>query len=140
MSSILVPIDGSEASIHALQYAITLSELTKDQIMIVNVQPSFRTPNVQRFISAADIHSYQEELYQEALSGAIDILNNLQIPFEQKLLIGSPAQEICNEAVRLNANHIVMGSRGVGMLKRNLLGSVSYGVLHEAPCPVTIVR
>lgn len=140
MSSILVPIDGSKASLDALEYAISLVQRTEDQIVIVNIQPSFQTPNVKRFFSQENIRSYQEELSQEALSDAVELLDSLKIPYERKLQIGQTAKEICNAATELNASVIVMGSRGAGAIKGKLLGSVSYGVLHEAPCPVTIVR
>jgi len=140
MSTLIVPIDGTDTSLRALQYAITLARQTNELIVIINVQPKFQTPNLKKFFSEQDILEYQEQQCQEALVGAVEVLDSLQIPYETKLLIGQTAQEVCNIATELDASTIIMGSRGAGAVKGMLLGSVSYGVLHEATCPVTIVK
>lgn len=56
------------------------------------------------------------------------------------LLQGRPADSICDLARELNASMIVIGSRGLGRLARVLVGSVSEGVAHDAPCPVLVCR
>jgi nucleotide-binding universal stress UspA family protein len=53
---------------------------------------------------------------------------------------GSPGPTLCESAERLSADVIVVGSRGRGAIKRALLGSVSTYVVHNAPCPVLVVR
>ena len=65
----------------------------------------------------------------------------MQVPFCFEVLQGKePWQEICKAAEREKANLIVVGSRGMGTLKRTLLGSVSDSVLHHAHCPVLVCR
>lgn len=140
MSTIFVPIDGSEPSLKALQYAISLAQRTHDQIIIANVQPSLKTPNVQRFFSVRDIQNFQQELSQEALKDAIQLLDSHHQTYEKKILVGDAAHEISQAANAIPESVIVMGSRGAGAIKGKLLGSVSYGVLHEATCPVTIIK
>jgi nucleotide-binding universal stress UspA family protein len=54
-------------------------------------------------------------------------------------LCGPPDREIVEEALRWNADLIVIGSHGRGFWGR-LLGSVSEGVVNHAPCPVLVVR
>jgi nucleotide-binding universal stress UspA family protein len=53
---------------------------------------------------------------------------------------GDPSQIILNEAARWGADLIVVGSRGFGLFKRILFGSVSLAVAANAPCSVQIVR
>jgi nucleotide-binding universal stress UspA family protein len=53
---------------------------------------------------------------------------------------GEPGQEIVAEARRWNANMIFIGARGLGMLDRLLLGSVSNEVVMHAECPVEVIR
>ncbi|MFY9205841.1 MAG: universal stress protein [Yoonia sp.] len=54
--------------------------------------------------------------------------------------IGDYAEEILNAAEQFNADMIVIGSRGLGLLKTAVLGSVSQKVLHHALCTVVTVR
>lgn len=53
---------------------------------------------------------------------------------------GAPGPVLCEQAEALHADVVVVGSRGRGAIKRVLLGSVSSYVVHNAPCPVLVVR
>ena len=53
---------------------------------------------------------------------------------------GRPEAEIVTLAEQIGAGRIVMGSRGVGGIRRALMGSVSESVLRHAHCPVLMVR
>jgi nucleotide-binding universal stress UspA family protein len=57
---------------------------------------------------------------------------------ELRVLRGDPGPTLCDFAREVSADAIVMGSRGLGRIKRALLGSVSDYVLRSAPCPVVI--
>ena len=57
-----------------------------------------------------------------------------------ELHAGDPADVICRRARELDADLIVVGSRGLGTLDRFLLGSVSAAVAQRAPCSVLVVR
>lgn len=59
--------------------------------------------------------------------------------FETKVRIGIATIEITSEAKEQGARMIVIGTRGNGPVVSAVLGSVTYGVLHLASCPVTIV-
>ena len=54
--------------------------------------------------------------------------------------IGRPDAEIVGLADELGAGLIVLGSRGLGPLRRALMGSVSDSVVRHAHCPVLVVR
>jgi nucleotide-binding universal stress UspA family protein len=51
-----------------------------------------------------------------------------------------PGAVLCERAKALNADVMVVGSRGRGAIRRVLLGSVSTYVVHNAPCPLLVVR
>lgn len=61
-------------------------------------------------------------------------------PISVDVMFGDPAEEIVRAAERMDADMIIMGSRGLGKLRSALLGSVAGGVLRHAPCPVLVVR
>ena len=62
------------------------------------------------------------------------------VAIEHRTEIGDPGQTICRVAGELGVDVVVVGSRGRGAVKRALLGSVSGHVVHNAPCPVLVIR
>ncbi len=61
-------------------------------------------------------------------------------PIEQRVEIGDAGHVICLLAEELEADVVIVGSRGRGAIKRALMGSVSSHIVHNAPCPVLVVR
>jgi nucleotide-binding universal stress UspA family protein len=57
---------------------------------------------------------------------------------ETRVLRGDPGTEICELAAQTSARAIVLGTRGLGGLKRAVLGSVSDHIVRNAPCPVVV--
>jgi nucleotide-binding universal stress UspA family protein len=62
------------------------------------------------------------------------------LKISSEIIQGSPAQVIVDEAEHWGADLIIMGSRGLGVWNRLLLGSVSNAVVHHAKCSVEVVR
>ncbi len=56
------------------------------------------------------------------------------------LLLGRPAEQIIDLSEEIGAGVVVVGSRGMGALRRSVLGSVSESVVRYAHCPVFVVR
>jgi nucleotide-binding universal stress UspA family protein len=59
---------------------------------------------------------------------------------EAHLLRGRPDREVVHLSEEIEAGLIIMGSRGLGGVRRALMGSVSDSVVRHAHCPVLIVR
>ena len=147
---LLVPFDGSKNAIEALHLAVSLAKALQEKIIVLNVQSSFHTAHTKMFFKEATIRDYQEQLFQETIVSAKKILDDSGVEYEIKLRIGDAKDQICQEAgiddtipegscspngVRM----IIMGSRGMNPMLGGVLGSVSYGVVNVAQCPVTIV-
>jgi nucleotide-binding universal stress UspA family protein len=76
----------------------------------------------------------RKELQDEA-----DKLQNSGIDAKTLVVQGAAVEVILDEASKLNADLIVVGSHGHGAVYHLLVGSVSEGVLHRSTCPVLIV-
>lgn len=63
-----------------------------------------------------------------------------QVTHKLQHLHGSPGPSIVRAAEELNAGMIVCGSRGMGLIRRTILGSISDYVLHHAHIPVIVVK
>lgn len=134
---IVVPVDGSSHALKALDYAISMANKYEDTILLLNIQRN------EEFESKdpADLEAYRKEKHEIGMSQLDQAVARIegQVAYEKKIRFGVPSIEIANEAKEINARCIVMGSRGNGPMISAILGSVSYGVLHLAPCPVTVV-
>lgn len=138
VNKILVPVDGSEYSRKAVQYAIDLAKFCEAGIVLVHCrkklslflgEPYFQQALTKLMRQAEEILAPFKELIQE---------NGLEI--EERILEGNPGEVIAEAARIEKCELIVMGSRGLSDLEGLILGSVAHRVLQSAHCPVLIVR
>ena len=139
MTKILVPVDGSPNSDKALSYALAHVNHKDDQLILLNVQPNYNTPYIKRFATQEQIKAMQEETGRQVLDHSLALAKDSPAVIRTLLRTGDPGKEVCKEALESGVDNIIMGYRGLGAVKRAILGSVATHVLHEAPCPVTIV-
>ncbi len=129
ISSVLVPVDGSENSEKALQYAEALAEKINAKITLLYVQePPFSTlkPEISM------------EMGNRILDHAAGKLIDMQP--ESKLESGDPAKKIIETAKKANFDLIVMSSRGHGTVRRFLMGSVSDHVIHYSDRSILLIK
>ena len=147
ISKILLPSDGSKTAQSAARYAVDLANQLKASIIGLSVidQRSF----IAQTVSAAKTarHNIQpiEDYLREAAEGYAGEIKKMcdksGVAAKISIKIGHPVEEIVKEARRSKADLIVMGSRGRSALSATVLGSVSYGVLHnDKGIPTLIVR
>lgn len=138
---VLVPLDGSEQSWDALEYA--LAEFDDVEVTALHVI----NPLEAGFTTEAAVPGYSEEwyerskreaeeLFEEARNRADDAGASLSTHVEH----GRPTRAVVNYAEEHGVDHVVMGSHGRAGMTRVLLGSVAEGVVRRSPVPVTIVR
>lgn len=137
--TIIVAIDGSEHALDALKYAIIEAKAFGDKIILVNAQPKLDQVLQKQFEIEDHLKQHYEQQGNRFLKSAIELLKTTNLEFETKIRVGVPSIEISNEAKEQQARCIILGSRGLGQALGNVLGSVSYSVIHIATCPVTIV-
>lgn len=134
---LLVPIDGSDHSLHALAHVIKrVASHPQLQIYVLNVQlPLPRS----LFVSRSMIADYHEAKSNEDLARALRMLQRNGLKAEIMVRVGEPGETIAKMARQKHCGEIVLGSRGLGNLKSLVLGSVTTKVIHAARVPVTVV-
>ena len=142
MPGILVGIDGSDHSERALEWAMKEAGLRHQPVTVLAVHQV-----VTSFFGTPQVYPGDHELVQPAQAAAQEltdkVLAALSGPRPESVTVqavsGIPAEALMEVAANMNADMIVLGSRGSGGFARLALGSVSTQVAHHAPCPVVII-
>lgn len=154
--NVVVAYDGSD---HALAAVKKAAELVKDDagaklhLVFVTTHPNAQLPANfnsasfdprQYLLSVEDIMNLYnktiEEETEKVREGIGSVLDDLGDRAAIEVIPGyTPAADILSYAEKVDADLIVMGSRGLGAI-RGVLGSVSYAVLREAPMPVLVIK
>jgi nucleotide-binding universal stress UspA family protein len=140
MSGIIVGVDGSSHSQRALEWAVHEAAVRQLPVRVVTVYRTavgYLGPAVALGgdVSLADgMRAMAREATEKALALAGD-----QRPagVTVEALRGIAAEELVGASV--DADMVVVGSRGAGGFARLLLGSVSTAVVHHAHCPVVVI-
>jgi nucleotide-binding universal stress UspA family protein len=146
-TKILVATDGSEEADLALQTATDLAKSTGSELYVVYVEAAsyvFPTTDWETF-GGEDQPNRSDEAAKEAAKTKVDeqVQRVREVGGEvvgAHARVGFPDAEIVDLAEELGAGLIVLGSRGLGPLRRALMGSVSDSVVRHAHCPVLLVR
>lgn len=139
-SKILVPVDGSDNSLRALNAALLLSEKIGSEVTAIHVMEDIPVLHIQ---SEKLLRKLIEDFKKESqliLSKCSDIAAKKGISLNTNLLQGNAGSTILDFCENGKFDVIVMGSRGMGKFKELVLGSVSSKVVHHASCPVMIIR
>jgi nucleotide-binding universal stress UspA family protein len=153
-TKILLAIDGSESATHTTHAAVELSKKTHSELHVLYVGedpytaaffPSEATnPEGVQQVDLALIEELGRQFKQEArqiLDAEVEKVRAVGGTVgEVYLRMGSPAAEVVDLAEELGVGLVVVGSRGLGGIRRALIGSVSDSVVRHAHCPVLVVR
>ncbi|KAL9428285.1 hypothetical protein AB3S75_030302 [Citrus x aurantiifolia] len=159
---VMVALDESGESFYALKWALdnlfgitgAVTPGTSDRgagtVTLVHVQQPFQHfvfpagPGGAAFYATSSveqsIRKAQEENSAALLSRALQICKDKNVKAETLVLTGDPKDMICQAAEQMHMDLLVVGSRGLGKIKRALLGSVSDYCAHHVQCPIIIVK
>jgi len=142
-TKVLVALDGSEEATLAAATAADLAQSTGSELHLVNVRPMtmYIDPSTDRARRIAEVEEAVKREAQEFLDAQLKQIQDAGGSVAQAhVRLGRPDEEIVGLADEIEAGLVVMGSRGMGGLKRLLMGSVSDSVVRHAHCPVLVVR
>jgi nucleotide-binding universal stress UspA family protein len=150
---ILVPIDGSEQSLKALEVATQIAKKFGGKITLIHVysvtpgpiimpEPTTLTPSglpvmVPEVSKVVDV---ARKAGNRILEDGEQKIKAEGVSVEKTLIEGHTVQEIVRTAKEGKFDLIVIGARGVSHIRELLLGSVTDGVIHHAPNPVLVVK
>jgi len=142
MHRILLPVDGSEASLRAVDYARKAAGQLKQpaEFHLLNVQVALRQ-GVSAFVSQQQIDGYHHDEGIKELAAARARLDAAKTPYQFYIGVGAePAAVIARYAQDKKCDLVVMGTRGLGSVAGVLLGSVTTKVISLVEVPVLLVK
>ena len=127
MNTILVPTDFSDSSGKTLDYALFIASKLKAKVILFNVYP-VQKGNSGQLLAELELVRVCKEVREQ---------NSITISYS--CTPGKGATEILREAIKVNADLIIMGATGASDVKRMILGSNAYNVINTAKIPVIAV-
>jgi nucleotide-binding universal stress UspA family protein len=141
MRRILVAVDGSEPSLHALQQALEIADKTKAKVTCAYVVPPPFYPPEAIYVPTQEYLAMERRLGEEALARAKELAEKSGAQVDTLTLQGSPGDAIVAASEKSpDTELVVVGSRGRNAVARVLLGSVADRVVHLSKKPVLVVR
>lgn len=143
MKTILFPTDFSKNAQHASEYAGMLAKVFDAQIVLLNVHfiPMVAQNHPSSKVQAA-ININKNEAIDELAAFTKDFIERSGIDSKktsQRVEYGFPAEKIVEIAEEINADFIVMGTKGASAILDKWLGTNAQKVMQSAPCPVWII-
>ena len=160
---IMVPMDGSDNAMRALDKAVELAQFHGSKLVLVHVVDAQNLfsysyaalPKASERILKAMEDRQGAEVQGKEVQGAIrevarqhgeDMLSAIEdslpknIDVETIYAVGSPKRYLVDLAEKRGTDLIVMGSSGLGAVKGFILGSVSSHVIAHVKCPVLVIK
>lgn len=141
---VVIPVDASKQAESAFLWYLRHVHKPENEVRVIHCEELHPTsPILSEHTFTTDSWV---QLKEKAKAAGADLVKQ----YEKKLAdnnvegkvmfkIGHPGEIVVNVAEKEGASHIVMGTRGFGLVRRTILGSVSEYVIHHTRIPVTVV-
>jgi nucleotide-binding universal stress UspA family protein len=141
---IIVPIDLSDCSRIALEYAVATAKAHSSKLTILHVyERSFVEPYVKAANSEEEADEIMKEIERVNKTKYDEFLKTVDlsgVEYEKLLKKGIPETDIVEIAMEQQANLIVMGTHGRSGIKHILIGSTAEEVVRAVHCDIIIVK
>ena len=138
-TKILLATDGSRDAELARTTAVDLANSTNSELHVVTVSPGYPSYNIRNPEVVEQLREKAEKILEDQ-ARKIERAGGKVAEKHLRIAERYRAQQIVQAAEDIDAGLIVMGSRGLGGVRRALMGSVSDSVVRHAHCPVLVVR
>ncbi|XP_048738601.1 universal stress protein MSMEG_3950/MSMEI_3859-like [Ostrea edulis] len=150
MATVVVAVDESKFAENAFRwYAANIHKPTNRVILLHAMEnifvPEMRRSTFPTTMSPGRIQELQKEAEEKSAAlkkKFVDMAASLGVNAEVRIekVDGKPEYAIVDVASQENAGCIVTGTRGMGVIRRTILGSTSDFILHHASCPVVVCK
>jgi nucleotide-binding universal stress UspA family protein len=142
MKPIVLATDGSPSAAEATLKAVDLARTLEAPLVAVAVEhvtfPTYGYYGYAQILS--EVTDIERKHVEETLEQTKAVAEEAGIDCDAVHTAGPVVDAICQVAQERDAQLVVIGAHGWGLVRRAIHGSISTGVLHEAPCPVLVVR
>ena len=142
MHKLLVPVDGSDNAMRALEHAIRLAKEREpmELVIVYAHEPPIIYGEIEIYLSEEKANELLREHSEDILRPAIEKAKAAGVTFISQILIGNIPKSIVSCAETLACDGIVMGTRGMSAIGNLVMGSVATKVVHLTKLPVTLVK
>jgi maltose/moltooligosaccharide transporter len=138
---VVVGSDGTPTSLYAVDRAAEVAQAAQAKLVVVTAYRDDKTAAASAAAERIHREIYGAETARQALEKSVTGLTRERARYIEQLLVrGDPAQALLDTVGNNPANLIVVGNRGLGASKGQLLGSVPAGVVRNAVCDVLVVQ
>jgi nucleotide-binding universal stress UspA family protein len=141
-STILCPVDFSDAGMAGLDAAVAMAERIDAEILLLHAVPPLPLPVPSRGPATFDVEGYSRELLESAKRELRDLAGSSipeSLSVRSVVVTGAAAEEICRVADNENVSMIVMATHGQADARAAVSGSTTEKVVRCACCPVLAV-
>ncbi len=140
IKKILLPTDGSDYSIRAAEYAVSLAKLLGAEITAIFVIDTVVLDQIAKITEKENVENELKSDGERYLRYIANVAQKEGVKMTSLLVRGRPFEQIVHLAKGFKIDLIVMGTYGRRGAERILIGSVAERVIEYATCPVLVVR
>lgn len=140
MKKILIPTDGSDYSVRAAEYGLSLAKLLGAEVMVVYVIDTVVLDQAVRVTQREEVERELKQDGQRYVDYILGLAEKAGVKAASFLARGRPFEQIVHIAKGFGIDLIVMGTYGRRGAERILIGSVAERVIEYSSCPVLVVK
>jgi len=141
--TILCPLDFSDSSLRALEYALSLAKEADARLLLLHAIEDVLGDAVVDTVGAMTVHDYYQQTEAEAVTRLKSLVPDDARVWsrpEERIVRGRAYKEILKTVADEGVGLVVMGVQGKGIVDRFVFGSTTDRVIRDAGCPVLTVH
>jgi len=140
IKKILIPTDGSDYSMRAAQYGISIAKMVGAQVVVIFVVDEIVLDQISKITERETVERELKEDGKGYIEYVASLAEKERVASSTMIEKGRPFERIVHLAKDLNVDLIVMGTYGRRGAERILIGSVAQRVIEYATCPVLVIK